>query len=67
MVALSKVAVKVFGPYSPKEFSDLTTLNTTISTAVQAIADASANNSVIDTEVFSVLGNMFVMVTYQIA
>jgi hypothetical protein len=67
MVALSKIGVKVLGPFSPKEFSDTATLQGTIQAAIQAIADASSNSSVIDSELVSVLGNYFVMVTYQLA
>jgi len=38
-----------------------------IQTAIHAIADSSSTSSVIDSEVFPVLGNFFVMVTYQLA
>jgi len=65
MASLTKIGVKVFGPFSPKEFSDTATLQSAIQTDIQAIADSSSTSSVIDTEVFPVLGNYFVMVTYQ--
>ena len=65
MAALSKIGIKVFGPFSPKEFSNTGTLKSAIQTDIQAIADANSTSSVIDTEVFPVLGNFFVMVTYQ--
>lgn len=65
MAALSKIGIKVFGPFSPKEFSNTGTLQSAIQTDIQAIADANSTSSVIDTEVFPVLGNYFVMVTYQ--
>lgn len=67
MASLTKVAVKVLGPYSPKEFSDNSTLQGVISTAIQAVADSSSTSSVIDTEVFQVLGNYYILLTYQIA
>jgi hypothetical protein len=38
MVALTKVGSKIIGPLSPKEFSDLSTLETTIDTAIQAVS-----------------------------
>jgi hypothetical protein len=44
MVALTKVGSKIIGPLSPKEFSDLSTLETTIDTAIQAVSDANASN-----------------------
>jgi|TARA_Y100000114_G_scaffold155281_1_gene179069 hypothetical protein len=65
VASLTKIGVKVFGPFSPKEFSDLGTLQTAIQADIQAISDSSSTSSVIDTEVFPVLGNYFVMVTYQ--
>ena len=65
MASLTKIGVKVFGPFSPKEFSDTGTLQSAIQTDIQAISDSSSTSSVIDTEVFPVLGNYFVMVTYQ--
>ena len=65
MASLTKIGVKVFGPFSPKEFSDTVTLQGAIQTNIQAISDSNSTSSVIDTEVFPVLGNYFVMVTYQ--
>jgi hypothetical protein len=41
MVALTKVGSKIIGPLSPKEFSDLSTLETTIDTAIQAVSYSS--------------------------
>lgn len=67
MAALTKIGVKMLGPFSPKEFSDTATLQGAIQTAIQAIDDSSSTSSVIDSEVFPVLGNYFVMVTYQLA
>jgi hypothetical protein len=69
MVALTKVGSKIIGPLSPKEFSDLSTLETTIDTAIQAVSDANASNSnaVLGTECITVLGNTFIVVLYQLA
>ena len=66
MVALSKVGSKIVGPISPKEFSDLSTLETKIDSAIQAVGDASANNAVLGTELITVLGNHFIVVLYQL-
>jgi phage FluMu protein gp41 len=67
MVALTKVGSKIIGPLSPKEFSDLSTLETTIDTAIQAVSDANASNAVLGTECITVLGNTFIVVLYQLA
>jgi phage FluMu protein gp41 len=67
MAALTKVGSKIIGPLSPKEFSDLSTLQTTINTAIQAVSDASATNAVLGTECITVLGNTFLVVLYQLA
>lgn len=67
MASLSKVASKVVGPLSPKEFSDASTLQTTINTAIQAVTGASATNAILGTEIISVLGNHFLVVLYQLS
>jgi hypothetical protein len=67
MAALTKVGSKIIGPLSPKEFSDLSTLQTTINTAIQAVSDESATNAVLGTECITVLGNTFLVVLYQLA
>ncbi len=67
MAALTKVGSKIIGPLSPKEFSDLSTLQTTINTAIQAVSDASATNAVLGTGCITVLGKTFLVVLYQLA
>ena len=67
MAALTKIGVKCFGPFSPKEVNDAATWAAAVEDLIQAVADSSSTSSVIDTEVFAVLGNIFVMVTYQLA
>ena len=67
MVSLTKVGVKCFGPFSPKEVGVVATWAAAVEDLIQAVADSSSTSSVIDTEVFPVLGNIFVMVTYQLA
>tara|TARA_R100000278_G_C5460178_1_gene160567 strand:- start:541 stop:744 length:204 start_codon:yes stop_codon:yes gene_type:complete len=67
MASLSKVGSKIVGPISPKEFSDLSTLETKIDTAIQAVSDASATNAVLGTELITVLGNHFIVVLYQLS
>tara|TARA_R100000458_G_scaffold55136_1_gene58839 strand:- start:2211 stop:2414 length:204 start_codon:yes stop_codon:yes gene_type:complete len=64
MAALSKVGTKVVGPLSPKEFSDASTLQSTIVTAIATVSDASTTSSVLGTEVITVLGNHFLVVLY---
>ena len=67
MASLSKVASKVVGPLSPQEFSDASTLQTTINTAIQAVTGASATNAILGTEIITVLGNHFLVVLYQLS
>jgi len=67
MASLTKIGVKCFGPFSPKEVNDASTWAAAVEDLIQAVADSSSTSSVIDTEVFPVLGNVFVMVTYQLA
>ncbi len=67
MAALTKIGVKCFGPFSPKEVNDAATWAAAVEDLIQAVADSNSTSSVIDTEVFPVLGNIFVMVTYQLA
>jgi len=67
MAALTKIGVKCFGPFSPKEVNDAATWAAAVEDLIQAVADSSSTSSVIDTEVFPVLGNIFVLVTYQLA
>ena len=67
MASLSKVATKVVGPLSPKEFSNATALESTINTAIQAVTGASATNAILGTEIVTVLGNHYLVVLYQLA
>ena len=55
MASLSKVGSKIVDPISPKEFSDLSTLETKGDTAMQAVSDANATNAVLGTELITVL------------
>ena len=55
---------KVVGPFSPKEFTDTSTLSTTIATAVGTLCDASSTTSLIAADPFTVLGNVYILVTY---
>ena len=55
---------KVVGPFSPKEFTVTSTLSTTIATAVGTLGDASSTTSLIASDPFTVLGNIYILVTY---
>mgnify|MGYP003131019174 FL=1 len=57
--------VKIIGPMSPKEFSDITTLETKVNSGLGAITNASGTNKILDTEIIQVLGNFFLIVTYE--
>jgi len=67
LASLTDIGVKCFGPFSPKEVNAAATWAGVVEDLIQAVADSSSTSSVIDTEVFPVLGNIFVMVTYQLA
>ena len=55
---------KVVGPFSPKEFTATSTLSTTIATGVGPLGDASSTTSLIASDPFTVLGNVYILVTY---
>ena len=51
--------VKVLGPYSPREFSNIGTLSTLITSEAASLA----GSTLISAEPISVLGNVFVIFT----
>lgn len=55
---------KIVGPFSPKEFSDTSTLKTTIETAVGTIGDATSTTSLVASDPITVLGNIYIIVSY---
>jgi hypothetical protein len=55
---------KIVGPFSPKEFSDTSTLKTTIETAVGTIGDATSATSLVASDPITVLGNIYIIVSY---
>jgi len=55
---------KVIGPFSPKEFSDTTTLAGSIDSAAATLTSATSTTSLIASEAIVVMGNMFVILTY---
>ena len=54
---------KLVGPFSPKEFSDTSTLSTSIATAVGTL-DGTSTTSLIASDPIIVLGNIFILVTF---
>jgi len=52
---------KVIGPFSPKDFSDLSALNTAIATDVAA---AIGSNAIVGAEPITVLGNIYIIVSF---
>jgi len=52
---------KVIGPFSPKDFSDLTALNSAIATDVAA---AIGSNAIVGAEPITVLGNIYIVVSF---
>ena len=67
MATLTKVATKIVGPLSPKEYSTASTLETTMNTAIQAITGAASTSSILGTEMITVLGNTYLVILYQLA
>ena len=55
---------KVVGPFSPKEFNDTSTLASAIAEAVGTLTEASSTTSLIASDPFTVLGNVYILVTY---
>jgi len=55
---------KVVGPFSPKEFSDTTQLTSDIAQAVGTLPSATSATSLIASDPFTVLGNVYILVTY---
>ena len=55
---------KVIGPFSPKEFSDTSTLASTIDTAAGSLTSSTNTTSLIASEAVVVMGNVFVILTY---
>ena len=66
MASLSKIGTTTLGPYAPSQFVAGDT-NALIQAGIQAITGASSTSSIKDTEIFQVLGNYYVLVTYQLA
>ena len=55
---------KVIGPFSPKEFTAPSTLSTTIASAMGTVSDATSTTSLIASDPITVLGNIYIIVTY---
>ena len=55
---------KVIGPFSPKEFSDTSTLAGTIDSAAGSLTSSTSATSLIASEAVVVMGNVFVILTY---
>jgi len=69
MARFTKIETATLGPYSPKQFSD-ETVNALIQTGIQGLPpddDAASTSSITDVQVIEVLGNFYVLVTYQIS
>ena len=55
---------KVIGPFSPKEFSDTSTLASAIDSAAGSLTSSTSATSLIASEAVVVMGNVFVILTY---
>lgn len=66
MADLTKIGTTTLGPYAPSQFVAGDT-NALIQAGIQAISGASGTSSLNDIEIFQVLGNYYVLVTYTLA
>ena len=54
---------KLVGPYSPREFSDITTLTAAIETDVGTLTGLTTS-SLVASDPVMVLGNFYILITY---
>jgi len=54
---------KLVGPYTPRDFSDITTLTAAIETDVGTLTGISTT-SLIASDPIEILGNLYILVTY---
>ena len=66
-MATIATSYKVIGPFSPKEFSDVSTLATTIASAAGNLGSASDTNTLIDSKPMVVLGNVYIKLTWTVS
>ena len=66
-MATIATSYKVIGPFSPKEFSDVSTLSTTIAAAAGNLGSASDTNTLIDSKPMVVLGNVYIKLTWTVS
>lgn len=55
---------KIIGPFSPKEFSNTTTLAAAVDAAAGSLTSATSTTSLVASEVIEVLGNVYIIITY---
>lgn len=58
---------KIIGPFSPKEFSDTTTLAATVNTAAGTLGESSDTNTLIDSVPFLMLGNVYIKLSWVVS
>lgn len=58
---------KVIGPFSPKEFSDVSTLSATIAEAAGNLGSISDTNTLVDSKPMMIRGNVFIKLTWTVS
>ena len=68
-MATIATSYKVIGPFSPKEFSDVSTLSTTIASAAGNLGSAGGGitNTLVDSKPIVVLGNVYIKLTWTVS
>lgn len=57
---------KIIGPFTPRDFGNLSTLTTAINTAAGTLGDAGDTNELIDSVSIKILGNIFIKLTWVV-
>jgi len=65
-VANIATSYKIIGPFSPREFENLSTLTTAINTAAGTLGESSDTNTLIDSVSIKILGNIFIKLTWVV-
>ena len=66
-MATIATSYKVIGPFSPKEFRDVSTIATAIASAAGNLGSASDTNTLIDSKPMVVLGNVYIKLTWTVS
>ena len=57
---------KIIGPFSPRDFGNLTTLTSAIDAAAGSLGESGDTNTLIDSVSIKILGNVFIKLTWVV-